>query len=261
MADKKFQLTEDLEGIIRFAEKAHTLHERARENPKLENVDLRKQISQFYGKPLSDGKGGYNIDPDDRFLETNPASFLDLVDAKTGNAYSRLEKSFDGYKYKQAIAYFTSGLDKEVKTNFYATLIINGILPEEPSKELKNVAEKLAVAKEIKKAVQENRYADAENLVDAIISGDQRKELRVNARYAAPLFREYDKEVYTDIATAQEGIAMRIIDEKKLYNEIDKAAASTAYGKAISLVYGYKSQKLQERINEEKAQETNKRRE
>src|SRR3989344_4567548 len=144
----KFELTNDLESLIKKAEGETQILSQVRANPSIENVRLREQLAQIYGTRNPDG----SVTPDRRLLEMLPSHLVEEQGARLSDSYKSLETGL-GDNYKKARDHFVGAL-KELKPTYYVALLGQGIRPEKPSDDLKTVIKQLELADKIEQYVQ-----------------------------------------------------------------------------------------------------------
>ena len=133
-------------------------------------------------------------------------------------------------------------------------------VPKDASKELQGAIEKIKLAHNVEKLLETDKLDEAQELIEGNVGYDSVTGARMSvaALHSGPAYINTRKKILMDIAKVQYNIATQTMEAKKLYDTVDQIIDTSQYGKAVALTSMYNSHKLQQKINEKKAEDAKK---
>jgi len=237
--EKTYEISKDLESIVKGTNSIDSLLNAAKVNPKTDNIQLREAAANMLQNP---------------FLRTaEPTLFVRQVETRKQSLYETLTDKLNDETYGQAISFYTAKLDENVKYGMYVELLKEGIVPEKPSDKLKEAIARIEIAEGIERALDSEDVDTAIGLAAQYLRPSQERDLDDYMVTASNYGMLGKKNVLRDVAKIQKLMAGAQIAKENLYSEIDSAVEKAEYGKAKTFVKAYNAYKTQERINDEKA--------
>ena len=237
----KFTLPQNLEALLGKCNGTSQALEIAREKPSVDDVETREALSEIFQDP--------------RYLSMAPASLVGDLGVVKNQTYQTLDAQLDNNTYKAGMNFYKGTLDKEITAQMYGNLITKeGIITKESSKELKEVAGKLALAEAIEKALQKGDVKKAVALVDRLMDKNQKARMMYNDVNTGAAYERFKESIVADVEEMQRAQAYNVLTQGKLYSEIDTAMVGTEYGKAKSFMAAYGAYGTQQQKNKQIAE-------